>query len=395
MTRVSLVEAAYINPPPRRRPAAHENVSFLSMSEVDVDGRTGSGTLRPFGEVSKGYTLFERGDVLVAKITPCFENGKIAQAATTSDVAAGSTEFHVVRPVPGVADPRYILHFLRHPHVRSAGERRMTGSGGQRRVPEAFLRDLQVLLPPIEEQRRIAAVLDHADHLRSVNQTADDLAKSFSEAAVQDVLRSISADRARWPQLGEFADIQGGLQVFSSRSQYRMRVPYLRVANVYRGRLVLDEVKQLGVTPAELERTRLQFGDLLIVEGHGNRDEIGRVGRWQDEINDCVHQNHLIRVRVHPSMAYSRYVEAFLNSKRGRRALRRAARTTSGLNTISTGDVRSIPVPLPALDIQARFDAQLAKCSRLQQTYMRRNEQIGGLFESLLHRAFRGELNAR
>src|SRR5207253_2857111 len=107
-------------------------------------------------QVSKGYTFFRDGDLLLAKITPCFENGKIAQATLNHELGVGSTEFHVIRPDRMRVSDRFLLRFLRQPRIRLSGERRMTGSAGQRRVPEAFISELELPLPPLEERRRIA-----------------------------------------------------------------------------------------------------------------------------------------------------------------------------------------------------------------------------------------------
>ena len=165
MRSVPLEDLAQINPRPPKIPGNQE-VSFVGMAELDaVNARTESDAIRQYCEVSKGYTVFENGDILVAKITPCFENNKIGQAQLQCEIGVGSTEFHVVR-VGAELDARYLLHFLRQDFVRRQGEIRMTGSAGQRRVPADFLRQLKVPLPPIEEQRRLSAVFDQAEHLR-------------------------------------------------------------------------------------------------------------------------------------------------------------------------------------------------------------------------------------
>jgi type I restriction enzyme, S subunit len=162
-----LGEIAELNPRLADSLETNEAVSFVPMSAVTAEtASTTEGEERRYGEVAKGYTTFLDGDVLVAKITPCFENGKIAQAALTHRIGFGSTEFHVVRPRPGKAEARYLLHFLRQEWVRRDGKRKMTGSAGQRRVPEHFLAGLEVPLPPLSEQRRIAEVLDRAEALR-------------------------------------------------------------------------------------------------------------------------------------------------------------------------------------------------------------------------------------
>src|ERR1700730_17221356 len=113
MIKVRLGDVATINPRISERPTSEALVSFIAMADVDArTGVTTRGEDRPFGEVSKGYTHFRNEDILVAKITPCFENGKIAQACLRHSYGSGSTEFHVIRPDVNQLNARYLLHFL-------------------------------------------------------------------------------------------------------------------------------------------------------------------------------------------------------------------------------------------------------------------------------------------
>ena len=173
MTVVALEEIAEVNPRSNDKPWAEDPVAFVPMAELDaVSAVTSGGQTRPFADVSKGYTLFRDRDLLVAKITPCFENNKIGQARLDHPVGAGSSEFHVVRPNSNLVDDRYLLHFLRQDRIRAEGELRMTGSGGQRRIPPAFLKGLRIPLPPLEQQRRLAAILDRAQTLLAARRRA-------------------------------------------------------------------------------------------------------------------------------------------------------------------------------------------------------------------------------
>lgn len=386
--QVALVDAADLNP---RMPkfVGSGTVDFVPMSALDAEtGRVAAVEARAVQDLTAGLTPFAPGDVLVAKITPCFQNGKIGQVHTTSPVAYGSTEFHIVRAKPNVADARYLHHYLRQPWVRVAGEKRMTGSGGQRRVPLAFFAELPLPLPQIEEQRRIAAILDAAGEVR---------AKRRESLAHAELLRTAFVARLRYRsksqvRLGDVAEVQGGLQVSRRRLSNPLEVPYLRVANVFRGRMELAEVKTMMVTPAELQRTALIEGDLLFVEGHGNEREVGRVGRWAGEVPLAVHQNHLIRVRLHRNDLPSELVEALLNDQAGRVQLQRASRTTSGLHTISTSDVRSLTLPVPTPEDLAAFSALTSALGALNTLGAKFRAAADELMASLQQRAFRGEL---
>ena len=147
---------ARVNPPrPDDPPADGEPVSFLPMPAVSEDGRLDLSATTPYGRT--GYTVFQDGDVLVAKITPCFENGKGAVCAgLTAGVGYGSTEFHVLRPSPRI-DAQFLYLLTWSDEFRTAGRGLMEGTGGQKRVPVEFVKDFRVALPPLPEQRAIAA----------------------------------------------------------------------------------------------------------------------------------------------------------------------------------------------------------------------------------------------
>ena len=181
-------------------------------------------------------------------------------------------------------------------------------------------------------------------------------------------------------------------QVTSTRKDLPREVPYLRVANVHRGRLLLDEIKLIRATPAEVTRTSLRYNDLLVVEGHGNANEIGRSALWNGHIAECVHQNHLIRVRFDLSIVVPFYACEYLNSAGGRQHLLRAGKSTSGLNTISVSNVREAPVALPPLPLQQTFAIRIQSVEALKTTHRAALAELDALFASLQHRAFSGAL---
>ena len=151
-------------------------------------------------------------------------------------------------------------------------------------------------------------------------------------------------------------------------------------------------VQTIRLTESELLRTSLDDEDILIVEGHGNKAEIGRCARWDGSIAQCVHQNHLIRLRCDRSKASPIYVESFINSPGGRRSLVGTSRTTSGLNTISVSKVGDSTIQLPSLDLQHRY-ATIVEAVEQQKSSQRAHlAELDTLFASLQSRAFRGDL---
>jgi type I restriction enzyme S subunit len=257
-----------------------------------------------------------------------------------------------------------------------------------------FLRELSLVLPPFPEQQRIAAILARADRLRRLRRYALELSAGYMQAVFVEMFGDPVRNPRGWRvvELGDIGEIQGGLQLSSRRDDLALKAPYLRVANVYRDRLDLSEIKMIGLTEDELRRLELKPDDLLLVEGHGNIEEIGRCAMWNGSIPGCVHQNHLIRVRINRSAASSVYASRYLNGSAGRSYFREVSNTTSGLNTISTGIVKRCPILLPPINHQSKFALVVLKQERLRTQQREAARQAEQLFGALLGRAFRGEL---
>jgi type I restriction enzyme S subunit len=137
-------------------------VSFIPMEAVGEDGSLVLDRVRPIGEVETGYTYFRDGDVTFAKITPCFENGKGAiMRGLVDGIGFGTTELTVARPKHSKTTAEYLYWLFTSAHFRKLGEGAMYGAGGQKRVPDDFLRDFVWAFPPLAEQAAIATFLDH------------------------------------------------------------------------------------------------------------------------------------------------------------------------------------------------------------------------------------------
>ncbi|MFF7383686.1 restriction endonuclease subunit S [Streptomyces griseoluteus] len=158
--------------------------------------------------------------------------------------------------------------------------------------------------------------------------------------------------------LDEIAEVQGGIQKQQKRRPVNNAFPFLRVANVGSGSLDLREVHEVELFEGELERFVLRAGDLLVVEGNGSIYQLGRAARWSGEIENCVHQNHLIRVRPGPAIS-AKFLELLWNSSVISEQLRSVAASTSGLHTLSTAKLKRVSVPLPPMEEQLRIVAAI------------------------------------
>ncbi len=145
------------------RRLSDEAVSFLPMECITSDGKLQNVESRNISEVWEGYTYFRRNDVVMAKITPCFENGKGGLLDTLPmDIGFGTTEFIVLRPVVRRVRPAFLATLLSLKTFRILGADAMTGAAGQQRVPLDFVKNFQIALPPLEEQDEILVSLGTA-----------------------------------------------------------------------------------------------------------------------------------------------------------------------------------------------------------------------------------------
>ena len=195
--------------------------------------------------------------------------------------------------------------------------------------------------------------------------------------------------------MAEVAEVRGGIQKTPARKPVRNTAPFLRVANVRRDALELDDVHEVELEPGELARYRLQKGDLLVVEGNGSLQHIGRSAVWDGTIEDCVHQNHLIRVRPGGTIT-SDWLNLVWNSPTCAVEVQRVAATTSGLYTLSTRKVGSIAIPVPPRETQSEivdvYRTRLAQVERLERVLRTNTERATALRRSILKAAFEGRL---
>jgi type I restriction enzyme S subunit len=294
---------------------------------------------------------------------------------------------------------------------------RETSSVTVKHLSSETVKQLPLPMPPRAEQDRIVAAIEEQFSRLDAAVTVLEHAKrkltrmrsAVLEAAVTGRLDGAAPahtdDRSNghshlpphWERVtvGEIAEISGGITKNPKRRPNRNPIPFLRVANVQRDALDLSDVHTVEVFDGELDRLRLQRGDLLVVEGNGSADQIGRSAIWDGSIDPCVHQNHLIRVRP-GGQVLPKYLNLYWNAPSSMATIRAVASSTSGLYTLSTGKVRSIPVTVPPMEVQQTLvrevQRQLSLVAVLHEDLTARLRQSASLRASILSAAFSGRL---
>lgn len=387
-----LGELAKLNPTFHAQGVApDELVDFLPMAAVSAELTTVSATeQRTFQSVQKGYTNFVHGDVLLAKITPCFENGKIAFAQLNTDFGFGSTEFHVIRADKARLDGRYLVHFLRRDEIRLDGARNMTGSGGQRRVPKHYINSLSVPLPALSEQRRIAAILDQVDALRAKRR--ETLAQL--DRLTQSIFIEMFGDPVTNPLSWTYRSLDEITQKVTDGEHLNPAfadsgMPIVMAGNVLVDHIDLESAKRVEASLGQQFRKKCgpEFGDLLIV---GRGATIGRLCRVNLHDSFCL-MGSVILVKPDRSMLDERYLSGML-AMPSMHAMLYKTSGSSAQQAIYLKDVKKLACPVPPLSLQHIFAIRIQAVEGIKAIQRTALTELDNLFASLQHRAFRGKL---
>ena len=285
--------------------------------------------------------------------------------------------------------PHYLYAFFQSENYwhQIRGAVRGAAQGG---VNSTTLSSLVLPLPDLTEQRRIAGQVEQADRLRRTRRYALELTDTFLPAAFIEMFGLLHENERKWTlgQLEENAEIASGVAKGQKYGNSKtLEVPYLRVANVQDGYLDLSEIKTIRVPPQDVEALRLQPGDVVMTEG-GDFDKLGRGAIWPGGFTDCIHQNHIFRVRLNQSALTPIFFAAFLRSGFAKDYFLRCSKQTTNLASINMTQLRATPVPLPPLPVQREFVALVERVERLRAVQREALRQAEHLFASLLDRAF-------
>ena len=329
---------------------------------------------------SKPVRIAEQGDILISVRAPVGPTNLVREKCCIGRGLAA------LRPRKRLRND-YLLYFLRHrePQLAYLGQGSTFGA-----INREVLEELNIPLPPEHEQHRIADKLEWVDRLRRTRRYAVELSDIFLPAAFLELFGDLRQNHHHWPfvELETHAEIVSGVakgQKYGDRET--VEVPYLRVANVQDGYLDLSEIKIIRALPADVESLRLKAGDVVMTEG-GDFDKLGRGAIWPGSIVNCIHQNHIFRVRLDKAILLPTFFAAFLRSAVSKDYFLRCSKQTTNLASINMTQLRATPVPLPPLVRQQHFSKLVTRHEHSRANQREALRQTDHLFQTVLHQAF-------
>lgn len=323
-----------------------------------------------------------------------------------------SPAYTICRPLDGLV-PEFAPYLLKHPanirlfHRHSQG---LVDDTLNLKFPH-FAR-LQVALPGAAEQKRMARILADADAAISSAQRALDQHRNLKFLALCRLVergtspkpklgKRVGVTSWRFPAmwalapLSEVADVSSGVTLGRQLSgDDVVELPYLRVANVQDGHLDISELKTVQVRRSELPRFLLQSGDVLMNEG-GDFDKLGRGAVWRDEVPECLHQNHVFKVRANRTLLLPEFLAVVCESAYGKHFFRSNAKQTTNLASINSSQLKEFIIPLPSIDEQRRIVEHLDHWTAAIAAEERKLAALERVKTELARRLLTGELRVK
>lgn len=321
--------------------------------------------------------LLKKGTILYTIFATLGEVGILDIEACTNQAIAGIN----------ITDPRittdYLYYYLKSKkdYVNNIGR-----GVAQNNINLTTLKNFEIPLIDVDKQLNIVEILEKVERMICLKEKEiDDLDLLIKARFVEMFGDYLKYDRR---PLSEVAIITGGLTKNSNRNTFETKMPYLRVANVFYNRLDLREILKIGVKEEEIEKTLLQAGDLLFVEGNGSIEQIGRVAIWDGSIDPILHQNHLIKARFNNEIIAPEYALFYFMLQDGRQQIISKSVSTSGLNTLSVNKVSSLLLPIPPIALQKQFSVFVKLVDKSREAVKKSLEKTQQLYDSLMQEYF-------
>lgn len=407
-----------LNPavPRRVREDPDQVVPFVPMDAIGADWSLDLSRSRPVGEVLTGYSYFENGDVLFAKVTPCFENGKGALVdGIPTGRGFGTTEVTVARPRPEL-DHRFLGYLLRTDRFRQTSLAAMTGAGGLKRVPDDHVRDFRVAFPPLSEQQSIADFLDwETAKIDALIDKQNQLIATLREDRTATITYAVTeglnpdvemSDRCKtwsdqspraWTvrRLSRDVIIKTGF-AFPSESFTDDGMPIVRIGDIgVDGVVRLEQAKHVPIALRDSHKSYLVQDDVVIMAMTGAT--LGKPGRLKSGTSALLNQRTCSLSGRRESLM-NEFLWYLICSRPFQEHLSLTAFGGAQPN-ISDADIVNVTVALPGIEEQRDIAAHLDdQCAKIDTLIIKSNQMIGSLTEyrsALIIGAVTGKIDVR
>ena len=367
--------------------AISDGTTYIGLENIETGGKFANVRSVSTGELASNKFVFTDKHVLYGKLRPY-----LAKVARPSFEGICSTDILPILPGEEL-DRDYLTHFLLQPSMIEMATSRSTGANLPRLSPKA-LAEFLIPLPPIAEQRRIAAILDKAEELRELRRQA----LRELDAIAQSIFIEMFGDPVSNPKgwnvcsAGSFIiDVTNGLTRRRKESDQGTDI-VLRLRDIRAGWIDFSEVNRISLERQESGRYEVTQGDLLFIRVNGNPNYVGRCAIFSGLDEPVYFNDHIMRVKTDPLKVDGKFLVFTLNGTLGKREIAAHRKTSAGQHTINQTGLSKIQLPLPPLHLQQEFTSRIESIDQLKTTHRESLTQLEALFASLQHRAFRGEL---
>jgi type I restriction enzyme, S subunit len=359
---------------------------YVGLENITNDGAFFNVREVENGELASNKFQFTPEHVLYGKLRPY-----LSKIARPNFSGICSTDILPIEPGKRV-DRDFLFHYLRQPEMVQFASSQSTGANLPRLSPTQLAK-FPIPLPPLEEQKRIAAILDKADAIRRQRQESFLVGKSLGMATFLKMFGDVSINNKSWElvKVADAGDVQLGRQRAPRYQSGEFTRPYLRVANVYEDRLALEDILSMDFNESDFDRFSLQADDILLNEGQST-ELVGRPAIWQNEIADCCFQNTLIRFRAYREKTEPEYALCVFLRYLHAGKFASVSSKTSSVAHLGAARFARMPFPLPPIKLQAEFARVRKVQRRLVDRMQSQLTDSTNLFGSLVQRAFNGEL---
>ena len=351
---------------------------------------------------SRARKIVNRDDTIFATVRPTLR--RIAQVQECLDGAMVSTAFCVLRPNSELIHPDFLFFAIQLESVVNEVAAMQTGASYPA-VRDVDVMSLQVPVPPLSDQCSIADALNLARSAILEHRRCEEATQALKRAAMHTLFtRGLRGEAQKETEVGpvpegwDVVPLENCAIVQTGAAKGRkfggaevVQVPYLRVANVQDGYLDLAEIKTISIRRSELNRYRLQQGDVLMTEG-GDFDKLGRGFVWRGQLKLCVHQNHVFAVRTDRNRLLPDFFTYEAQSDYGKAYFLKVAHKTTNLASINSTKLKAFPVLIPTLGEQREIVSILEAIDCKADLHRRKRAVLEELFKALLQKLMTGEI---